>query len=94
MVRAEHVRKAAIMAFGLALGSGCAPHLVRPNEYRAWSNGFVYGAFGQRAFDVRDICASGKAREVEVEQSAGTVLLTLFSLGLYTPRQVRVRCAP
>ncbi len=94
MVPSAHVRNAAIIALGFALGCGCAPRLVRQNEYRAWVNGFVYGAFGSHDLDVRDVCASGRARQVDVEHSAGTVLATAFSLGLYTPRQIRVRCLP
>jgi hypothetical protein len=71
---------------------GCAPREVRPGEYQAWVNGFGFGLIGERELDVRDVCRSGRARGVAVEQTATTTLVTLLSLGLYSPRQVRIRC--
>jgi hypothetical protein len=81
---------ALVLAALLALA--CAPREVRPGEYRAWVNGFGYGLVGSRALDVRDVCASGGAERVEVRQTAGTVAASALSLGLYTPRQVRIHC--
>ena len=67
---------------------------MKPNEYAAWVNGFGFGLFGSRSIDVRDVCQSGVARRVAVEQTPTTTVLTLVSLGVYTPRQVRIRCQP
>jgi len=85
--------RALLALAALSLGA-CAPREVRPQEYQAWVNGFVFGLVGQRSLDVRDVCPSGSARQVEVRQTATTTLLTVASFGLYSPRQVRIRCRP
>jgi hypothetical protein len=84
----------ALLALLALACAACAPRQVRPNEYSAWTNGFVYGLIGSSSLDVRDVCTSGSARRVAVEQSGATTLLTLVSLGLYTPRKVRIHCRP
>lgn len=91
--RARWRPRALLALVGVSCGA-CAPRQVRPDEYSAWVNGFGFGLFGSRALDVRDVCPSGSARQVEVEQTAATVSLTLVSVGLYTPRQVRIHCRP
>jgi hypothetical protein len=67
---------------------------VRPNEYAAWVNGFAFGTLGSRSLDVRDVCPSGVAKGVAVEQTPVTAVLTVVSIGFYTPRQLRIRCRP
>jgi hypothetical protein len=84
--------RCALLALTLLTCGACAPREVKPNEYRAWVNGFGFGLFGSRSLDVRDVCPSGSAERVAVEQTASTTVLTLVSFGLYSPRQVRIRC--
>ncbi len=74
------------------VSTGCTPHAVRPQVYRAWVNGFAFGLVGSRAVDVRDVCPSGEATLVRTRQSFATVTLSVVSLGLYTPRQVELHC--
>jgi hypothetical protein len=74
------------------LAAACTPHAVRPHVYRAWVNGFAFGLIGDRAVDVRDVCASGDATLVRTRQSFATVTLSVVSVGLYTPRQIELHC--
>ena len=43
--------------------------------------------------DVRDYCAPGALRELSVGSSWGTLGVSLATLGVYTPREVRIRCS-
>jgi hypothetical protein len=79
-----------LLAFTLAL-SACAPH--RQNVRRVWLPAYGFGAFGGGDLDVRDVCASGAADELSVGSTWATLGISLATLGIYTPREVRVQCA-
>jgi hypothetical protein len=59
-----------------------------------WLPAYVFGAFGGGDLDVRDYCASGTADELSVGSSWATLGVSIASIGIYTPREVRLRCAP
>lgn len=59
-----------------------------------WLHAYAFGAIGGGDVDVRDVCASGKARELSVGSTWGTLSVSVATLGVYTPREVRVSCAP
>jgi len=59
-----------------------------------WLPTYLYGAIGGGDVDVRDVCASGKARDLAVGQSVATLGIAVATLGIYTPREARVRCEP
>jgi hypothetical protein len=78
--------------------TGCAPALHAPrapdHEIRErWLPSFVFGIFGEPALEVRDVCPSGVATAVSVGTNAGTVGVSILTLGIYTPRKVWVACA-
>jgi hypothetical protein len=72
--------------------SGCAAQ--QANVRRVWLPSYALGAFGGGDLDVRDVCASGRAEELSVGSSWATLGTSLVTLGVYTPREVKVRCAP
>jgi hypothetical protein len=59
-----------------------------------WGHFFVYGMAGHAQFDVRDACRSGRAHAVHVESTPTMVLLSVLTLGIYTPRSIEIECAP
>jgi len=60
---------------------------------KVWLPAYAFGAFGGGDLDVRDLCASGSADELSVGSTWGTLGVSLATLGVYTPREVKVRCA-
>lgn len=80
---------ALIWALGL---SGCAAG--RQDVRRMWLPTYAFGAIGGGDVDVRDVCASGKARALSVGSTWSTLSVSVATLGIYTPREVRVSCVP
>lgn len=79
---------------------GCRASFVDPtvpeggSEHSAWTHHFLFGSIASSHVDVRDVCVSGRARRVETGGDALTVLVGVASLGIYTPREVRITCGP
>jgi hypothetical protein len=71
--------------------SGCAAH---GSARTLWLSSYALGSVAGGELDLRDICASGRARSLRVGSSWGTLGISLATLGLYTPREVKVECAP
>jgi hypothetical protein len=55
---------------------------------------FVFGTLGDREVDQRDVCGDRRAQRLEVAPSAGSLAVGLLTLGFYTPREIRISCAP
>lgn len=82
--------RAALLASCLLL-LGCA---ARPPTVRVvWLRTYALGAIGGGDLDVRDVCGSGNAEEVSVGSTWATLGISLATLGVYTPREARVKCA-
>jgi hypothetical protein len=58
-----------------------------------WLPTYGFGAFGGGDLDVRDLCASGGADELSVGSSWATLGVSVATLGVYTPREAKVKCA-
>lgn len=71
--------------------TGCA---ARPGVTKVWVSAWAFGAFGGGDVDVRDVCASGEARDLSVGSSWSTLGISVVTLGVYTPREVKVACVP
>ena len=78
-----------LLVFTLGL-SACAPH--RQDVRSVWLPAYVFGAFGGGDLDVRDVCASGAVDEVSVGSTWATLGVSVATIGIYTPREVKVRC--
>jgi hypothetical protein len=61
---------------------------------KVWLPTYLFGAIGGGDLDVRDVCPSGRAEELSVGATWSTLGVSIATLGVYTPRQARVRCAP
>jgi hypothetical protein len=69
-------------------GCGAGP----AHNGRVWAKSYAFGTLGQRDFDARDVCGERGAERIELVATPSTVLLSLVTLGIYTPKEVRVRC--
>ena len=85
--------RAALLLCGLASLGCIGQRPVPADAYRVWLPAYAFGAFGGGELDVRDYCPDGAARELSVGSSWGTLGVSLATLGVYTPREVKVRCA-
>lgn len=92
----------AVRAAALVLGAGALactatfqePRHARAESHSVWASYFLVGLIGHNDVDVRDHCPSGRASEVETGTDAGTLAVSVLTIGIYTPRRVLVTCAP
>jgi hypothetical protein len=93
------MRKLAIAAIVLSL-TGCALQRfdVRPETQNAPtyddSQTFWVSGIGQsESIDAAKVCGSASnVQRIETQRTAGSVVLGLLTLGIYTPHQIRVYC--
>ena len=83
--------RAVLAALCLSLAACAAPS---QGVRRIWLPAYGFGAFGGGDVDVRDVCASGRASELSVGSTWRTLGVSIATLGVYTPREARLRCAP
>lgn len=83
--------RTALAAVCLGLAACAAPS---SDVRRVWLPAYGFGAFGGGDVDVRDVCASGRASELSVGSTWRTLGVSVVTLGVYTPREARLRCAP
>ena len=63
-----------------------------PPAREHWVPGYVFGLWGKAELDVRDDCPVTGADSVRIGVTWSTILVSLVTVGMYTPREVRVRC--
>ena len=73
------------------LAAGCA---TVPEAGRVRVHHFFLGLAAGSDVDVRDVCPSGKASQIEVYRSLSSYLASIASLGVYFPHDIRMRCVP
>jgi hypothetical protein len=66
---------------------------VRGTEHEEWTDFFVFGIVGHDTVDVREFCPSGQVAAVRSGGNFGTLLVSVVTLGMYTPHKVYVSCA-
>ena len=91
--------KVLLLALALStFSSGCyKATFVRPvpasgKVHTEWLDFFFWGLANTEHIDVRSICANGSVRRIRVSASFGTLLVTLLTAGLYSPRHLQVQC--
>ncbi|MEP7050292.1 MAG: hypothetical protein ABJB12_08070 [Pseudomonadota bacterium] len=87
------MRSALCLAPLLAGCLGCAAGLPPPAAaHQHWVAGYVFGLWGKADLDVRDDCPTAGAESVRIGTTWSTLLVSAATLGVYTPREVRVLC--
>lgn len=92
---------AMLVAVAMSIGStGCYkatfirdPQVSRGVEHDELVHFFVFGLVGDPTIDVHQFCPDGKVAQVRTGANFGTGLVSLLTLGIYTPRKVYVTCA-
>jgi len=86
----------ALVAF---LGTGCFHQIVQTGQAagptvidKEWVPGWIFGLVANDEVDVRKDCPMGVAM-VETEQSFLNGIVSLVTIGIYTPQHVRITCA-
>jgi hypothetical protein len=85
--------RAALFSLGLGL-LACTARADGPPPRTVWLPAWGFGAFGGGDLDLRDICPRSAATEVLVGSTWSTLGVSIVTLGVYTPREAKVRCAP
>jgi hypothetical protein len=77
-----------------ALCSSCAttPSSALPPPRYHWVPGYVFGLWGKAELDVRDDCPTTGADNMRIGVTWSTLLVSVLTIGMYTPREVRVQC--
>ncbi len=92
---------ALILASLMLLASGCAVQRfdlvdgqVKNSPSLDDSQTFWVGGIGQSTeIDAANVCGgSARVVSIETQQTGGDVALTLITLGIYSPRHIRVTC--
>ena len=86
-------RSAALLACaGCALACAAGtPQPAAPSRDH-WLSAYVFGIWGKAELDVRDDCPQTGAASVRIGPTWPTLLVTVVTLGMYTPREVHVQC--
>ena len=72
---------------------GCAaPPPAATPAHEHWVPGYVFGLWGKADLDVRDDCPTTGAESVRIGITWSTLLVSVITVGMYTPREVRVHC--
>jgi hypothetical protein len=65
----------------------------QPPPRTLWLPAYAFGAIGGGDLDLRDVCPHGAAEELSVGSTWSTLGISFATLGVYTPREAKVRCA-
>jgi hypothetical protein len=90
----------ALMTGVLLLGtSGCYKatfyknaSVVKGEEHEEWTDFFVFGTVGSEELDVKKFCSNGDAAVIRTGGNVGTGVVSVLTIGIYTPRKVYVTC--
>jgi hypothetical protein len=89
------------VALGLLMlfaGTGCFrvrlknPNVIPGQTHERWTAHFLYGLVGDETVDAREFCGTEEVSEVATGTNVATWLISVFSLGVFSPNKVYVRC--
>ena len=59
---------------------------------KQWASGWIYGLVPPSTMETQEKCANGVSK-VETQLSFANQLVSILTLGIYTPMDIRVSCA-
>ena len=84
--------QAACLLAACALLGCAAPLPATTAAHEHWVPGYAFGLWGKADLDVRDDCPTTGAESVRIGTTWSTLLVSVITVGMYTPREVRVSC--
>jgi hypothetical protein len=66
---------------------------TRGEEHDEWTSFFVFGLVGEQSLDVKHFCPDGRFAEIQTGANLLTGVVSIVTIGIYTPRKVYVTCA-
>jgi len=95
----KRLGRAALLAALLA-GAGCYkatfirdPNAVKGVEQDQWLDFWLWGLVNEQSIDVKQFCPDGRVAQVVTGGNFGTGIVSVLTLGIYSPRKVYVTCA-
>jgi len=68
------------------------PGVIKGTAHEQWTDFYVFGLVGEESFDVRRFCSNGDAAVLQTGGNFATGLVSVLTIGIYTPRKVYVTC--
>lgn len=68
------------------------PAAAKGETHEEWSDFFVFGLVGSEEFKVERFCPDGEVTLVRTGGNFATGLVSLLTIGIYTPRKIYVSC--
>ena len=96
-----NVLKVAALTAVTLLIAGCHNITIRPEgvakrvdrpDFEESKDFWVFGLVNEHSVDVRPICGSRKLAQMQAQSTFIDSLIGVVTLGIYTPRSVRVWC--
>jgi hypothetical protein len=90
------------LVLGAMLSHGCSTVTIRDKgsaeisrdaNYDSSQAFFFWGLAGEKHIDVREICDKRQVEQLQTQRSFVDGVLTVITLGIYSPRTARVWCA-
>lgn len=81
-----------IAASGCYKATFVQPRTAAGVEHDEWTDFFLFGLVGEETKDIDGYC-SGEVARVRTGGNFGTGLVSVVTIGIYTPRKVYVTCA-
>lgn len=82
---------AALSLTGCAKATFVQPGNVGQDRHEEWTDFYVFGLVGEEHIDARKFCPD-RVAQVRTGANAGTLVVTILTIGIYAPRKVYVTC--
>src|SRR5438045_482160 len=69
------------------------PEAIKGVQQDKWVDFFIFGLVNEQTFGTHEFCPGGRIAQVQTGGNFGTGIVSLLTLGIYTPRKVWVTCA-
>ena len=69
------------------------PNAVKGVERDQWLDFWIFGLVNEQNIDVKQFCPDGRVAQVVTGGNFGTGIVSVLTIGIYSPRKVYVTCA-
>jgi hypothetical protein len=65
--------------------------LIREPDFKKSESYYLWGVVGEHHFNTQEICTNG-VEQIRTEKTFGNVVLTVITLGIYSPHTAKIWC--